>query len=326
MANPDTKNFDERNVDEILALKSALNNNYVEIKSWWCGKLELMCNHVREHMRKHMTMFSFSISSAVRGFHVYKVIWENPAPGEELRCRRKVGNSHDPLSVAIMKQIDGEDIIVGHVRRRISALCNAFIRRGGTIQCTVDGSRRYSADLPQGGLEVPCKLLFSISTEELCKKIEKMVCAALSNTTFSLDSSTSKVHIPECDEGKLPVVNNSELCIVSAVEHTHNTTNVDNEVTTNLNQPIPVVDNSIPVDKVEEVICSPPKKRCKRFNEESIIMGKQLEDLEIDYAQRLLKAQFPHLNGLQSTLIQQIACLTTDQVSENKIQIVFCNN
>ena len=54
-------------------------------------------------------------------------------------------------------------------------------------------------------------------------------------------------------------------------------------------------------------------------------MGKQLEDLEIDYAQRLLKSQFPHLNGLQSTLIQQKACLTTDQVNENKIQIVFCN-
>ena len=122
-------------------------------------------------------MFSFIISSAVRGFHVYKAIWENPAP-EELGCRREVGSSHDPLSVAVIKQIHEEDTIIGHIPRRISALCNAFIRRGGTIQCTVDGSRRYSADLPQGGLEVPCKLLFQISTEELCKKTERMVCAA----------------------------------------------------------------------------------------------------------------------------------------------------
>ena len=89
-----------------------------------------------------------------------------------------------------------------------------------------------------------------------------------------------------------------------------------NEVTTNLNQPIPVLDNSIPVDTVEEVICSPPKKQYKRFNEESIIMGKQLTDLEIDCAQRLLKSQFSHLNGLQSTLIQQKACLAADQVNE----------
>ena len=177
----------------------------------------ITCNHVLETRE----IFSFSIFSAIRGFHVYKVIWENPTPGEELYCRREVGNSHDPLSVAVIKRIDGEDTIVGHVPRRISALCNAFIRRGGTIQCIVDGSRRYSADLPQGGLEVPCKLLFSISTEEFCKKTETMVCAALSNTTFSLDSSTSKVHIPESDEGHLPVVNKSELYIVSAVEHTH---------------------------------------------------------------------------------------------------------
>ena len=84
-----------------------------------------MYNHVLETRK----MFSFSMSSAIRGFHVYKVIWENPAaPGEELRCRRKVGNSHDPLSVAVIKQIDGKDTIVGHVLRRISALCNSLIR------------------------------------------------------------------------------------------------------------------------------------------------------------------------------------------------------
>lgn len=72
-----------------------------------------------------------------------------------------------------------------------------------------------------------------------------------------------------------------------------------NEVTTNINQPIPVVHNSI---SVEEIICYAPKSgiRGKYY-----IMGKQLTDLEIDYAQGLLKSQLPHLNGLQSTLIQQ---------------------
>ena len=99
---------------------------------------------------------------------------------------------------------------------------------------------------------MPCKLLFQISTEELCKKTARMVCAALCNTTFSLDSSISKVHIPEGVEGQLPVVNKSELCTISAAEHTCNTTNVFErgyEVTTNLNQPILVADNSIPVDR-----------------------------------------------------------------------------
>ena len=84
---------------------------------------------------------------------------------------------------------------------------------------------------------MPCKLRFAISTEELCKKTEKMVCDALFNMTFSMDSSTSEVHIPESDEGQPPVVNKSELCPVSTVEHTCSTTDVfeqDNKVTTEI--------------------------------------------------------------------------------------------
>ena len=72
-------------------------------------------------------MFQFSFNSAIRGFHVYKDIWENPVPGEELLCQREVGNSHDALSVAVLKEIDGENTIIGHIPRKISALCNVFI-------------------------------------------------------------------------------------------------------------------------------------------------------------------------------------------------------
>ena len=42
-----------------------------------------------------------------------------------------------------------------------------FIRRGGTIECIVTGTRRYSSDLPQGGLEIPCRLLFSGEKKEI---------------------------------------------------------------------------------------------------------------------------------------------------------------
>ena len=49
---------------------------------------------------------------------------------EELKYQRKVGNSHDPLIVVVIKQIDKHNTIVGHISRRISASCNAFVRRG----------------------------------------------------------------------------------------------------------------------------------------------------------------------------------------------------
>ena len=44
--------------------------------------------------------------------------------------QRKVGNSHDPLAVAVIEQIDEHDTIVRRVSKRISASCNAFICRG----------------------------------------------------------------------------------------------------------------------------------------------------------------------------------------------------
>ena len=79
-------------------------------------------------------------------------MWE-AVVGEELACQRERENSEDPFAVAVMK---GETI-VGHVPRRISAVCAMFIRRGGSILCRVTGSRCYSEDLPQGGLEIPLK-------------------------------------------------------------------------------------------------------------------------------------------------------------------------
>ena len=35
----------------------------------------------------------------------------------------------------------------------MSVACALFLRRKGTIRCTITESRRFSADLPQGGLE-----------------------------------------------------------------------------------------------------------------------------------------------------------------------------
>jgi len=78
---------------------------------------------------------------------------------KNLEYFREVGNIHDPLAVAIRK----DDSVVGHVPRAISAVCLSFICCGGLILCRVSESRCYSADLPQGGLEVPCVLTFQTS-------------------------------------------------------------------------------------------------------------------------------------------------------------------
>ena len=99
---------------------------------------------IKNHVRKVMAC-SFGIESMARDYHEYKSVWEDPVHGEELNCTRDIGNSHDPMVVAILKEIDGVTVTVGHVPRRISALCSVFRRRGGTIRCIVNGDRRYSA-------------------------------------------------------------------------------------------------------------------------------------------------------------------------------------
>lgn len=231
----------------------------------------------------------------------------DPVLREELKCQREIRNRHNPLAVAVIKQMDGHDTIVGHVSCRISAPCNAFIWHGGIIQCTVTGNRRYNVDLIQGGLELPCKLRFVISSsfQEFCKKAEVSVCAALSTTnTFSLDKSTSVVEEEEAMAVEIkmegsskpnhsgyesrhlspPVpssdINDNERCSVVCDEDSYNSRTSTQSV---------VVHNNI---AVEEVVCSTPKKRLKKFDEEAIIMGERLTDVEINLAQRILKSQF----------------------------------
>ena len=87
------------------------------------------------------------------------------------------GNRYDPYAVATLS--DGR--VVGHMPRKISPVCSIFIRCGGSITCTVSDRRRYSADLDQGGLEIPCKIKFSTSNSVEKEKAEKLVTAALSN-------------------------------------------------------------------------------------------------------------------------------------------------
>ena len=88
-------------------------------------------------------MATFSFDSVVRGYHVYKAA----VHGDNLLCGRETGNGHDPFAVAVVRG----GVIVGHVPRRFSAVFSLFLRRGGSIMCTVTGRRM---DLPQGGLEL----------------------------------------------------------------------------------------------------------------------------------------------------------------------------
>ena len=110
---------------------------------------------------------SFTCDSMVRGYHVYQDTWQ-AVLGEILQCRRETNNRRDPFAMK-----NGN--VVGHLPRKISALCSLFLSRRWVITCTVTGSRRYSADLAQGGLEIPCCLTFTGENDALVTKTKKLL-------------------------------------------------------------------------------------------------------------------------------------------------------
>ena len=106
------------------------------------------------------------MTSCVRGYHVYGESWV-AVLGEELHCEREVGNIMDWYAVRVKKL--GTSETVGYLPRKISRRCSMFLQSGGDIIATVTGSRRYSSDLVQGGIKIPCILTFRGSRKEIMK-------------------------------------------------------------------------------------------------------------------------------------------------------------
>ena len=113
-----------------------------------------------------------STDIVIRGHHVYKEVW-TPIIGEVLQYEKEKGNSHDlylDLYAVAAKKLDS---IVRHMPHTISTPCHLFLSRGGLITCgTVTGIRKYSDDLLQGSLEVPCQLIFR-GDEPAVEKVKK---------------------------------------------------------------------------------------------------------------------------------------------------------
>ena len=243
-------------------------------------------------------LVSFTIEAMVRGYHIYKDVWLATV-GEQLPCQREIANVADPFAVAVIKS----GAIVGHVPRRISSICSVFLRRNGSIMCRVTGSRRFSVDLVQGGLEIPCTLVFEGSST-LSAKAKALIEAALSDCTKEKDAPLTKKTIKK-EEEDTP-------------------------------DPPPAKKT---IKKEEEIKPDPPpKKKCLNpTNEEpqvwskcggitlfqkdkrGILKGNKLNDLIIDFTQQLLRKQFPNINGMQCTLYQS---KRLSQQPKNELQIL----
>ena len=207
-------------------------------------------------------MEEYKVSSVVRGFHVYQRSW-SPSLEEQLQCLREAGNDKDRYAVAVLRH----GSVVGHIPRRISAACLLFIERNGRIHCRITGTRQYSADLPQGGLEIPCVLTFEGDKKEVTK-IRKLI-------SKKVEAIDRKPDIqPLSKKRKIDL----HITETYGQSETHGST------------PWLILNNN----------------NLSSANKDIFTAGDELTDMHIDFVQAILQKQFPELLGLHSTTYPKV--------------------
>ena len=110
-------------------------------------------------MFTHIVNVSLEKHSVIHGHH-YKDM-----DTRYLVYEREPTNLIDRHVVDVAK----DNVIVGHLPRAQSKIYSLFLFTNGTIDGIVMGATRYSVDLPQGELKVPCKLVFNSKHKEMKK-------------------------------------------------------------------------------------------------------------------------------------------------------------
>ena len=243
----------------------------------------------------------FSFNSCVRGFHIYRDIW-TPALDKTLECEQQTGNPHDRYAVSTIRQ----GAIVGHVPKKISRLCSLFLGRGGSITATITGVRQRSYDLPQGGLEIPCKLFFR-GSEKLVGTVQQFVCE------LQLDQLDDILNQGGSD--------NKGIAQVTEREASGQDTSSEETIP-------PAKVDLLPHHQFEEMSMAPwvqfEKFTLTLEDKKILVEGRKLSDNVINFAQLLLRHQFPDLNGLHNTHY-----LNKPELSGqfcDAIQIIFCRS
>ena len=149
----------------------------------------------------------------------------------------------------------------------ISSVCYLFLGKNGTISCQVTGIKHYSRNLPQGGLEVPCKLIFS-GKSKLIIKVQNLLQEALTSGLLTPCGT------PETD---------SDLPQESPVKQLRKKRRIEQGNSDNWVQFNGIVLSQLDKDQLGE--------------------GGWLNDKHINCAQYLLRKQFPHIDGWRETLM-----------------------
>lgn len=122
-----------------------------------------------------------SFPCGLRGFHVYKDIW-NPVLGEELCTIHESDNVYDRFAIAARKRLPGSPLIestVGHLPKEISRITRYIMLYGAIVSVKVMDPHHRRSPLVQGGLEIPVQvnvvMEFSAQNEKALSRYEELV-------------------------------------------------------------------------------------------------------------------------------------------------------
>ena len=104
-------------------------------------------------------MLTRTFDSAICGYHYYRKCW-SPKIEENLICSHKRNNTFDKSAIKTCKE-DGE--IVSHLPNELSCTLKFLLDRGAKISAVLISTHYRRSPLVQGGMEIPCKVMFEMS-------------------------------------------------------------------------------------------------------------------------------------------------------------------
>ena len=110
------------------------------------------------------------MNCCTHGYHIFKSFRDAPI-GSILSAKLEDDLQslvHDKYALAL---INSDSVTVGHLPKFMSKLAHFFVKQAGKTKCEITGSKRYSSDLDQGGLEIPAKIMFQSSNERIIEEM-----------------------------------------------------------------------------------------------------------------------------------------------------------
>ena len=114
----------------------------------------------------------FLAACSIRGCHIYNWTQWTAEIGSVLKSepeKRPGALVEDKYAITIISN----NQTVGHVPKFLLKLTFFFLKHGAALTVKVTEERRYSFDLPQGGIEIPAEFIYKSEKKELIDQMKE---------------------------------------------------------------------------------------------------------------------------------------------------------